>query len=106
MEPSFAGYFSFFLSVYGLANAIAVLKQGVIARGLSWVIRLSLFRTMVKCPACVSFWIGAAFSGLIFSPSLSIVGILWKSVLLDALGASAVSYLLHVTAERIKPDHV
>lgn len=109
----------FFLSVYGLANAISVLKIGryfigqshcfekdCIAldhpldkrRGLGTVPYLG---DLLYCPPCLSFWIGSAVSLLIISPASLVIIRSFSSMLIDGLSACAVSYILHVVMEKV-----
>jgi hypothetical protein len=137
----------FLLTVYGLANAIAMLKIGcyffgdptdelvlengtripwkrLLDKGESLEIedckgrkfefkkldvgrvlrrkglgRIPYLGDMFYCPACLSFWIGGAFSMLVMSPSIEIVlargGGPWTASVVDGLAACAVSSLLH-----------
>jgi len=99
----------FLLAVYGLANAVAVLKIGryfigthKARKGLG---RIPYFGDMLYCPPCQAFWYGMAFSKYALSPSREYVVAqgqpLWTSVIMDGLAACAVAYLLHVLAERL-----
>lgn len=109
----------FFLSVYGLANAIAVLKVGRYLfgqghcfekdctaldhpldkrRGLGTVPYIG---DMLYCPPCLSFWIGLVFSFFILSPASQFVYLRGAAALVDGMAACAVSYILHVTMERM-----
>lgn len=92
----------FLLAVYGLANA-ATLKAGQwlfgvpkARRGLG---RIPYAGDLFYCPPCMSFWIGAAFSAWLVSPSSALTGVWWKAAILDGLAASAASWLLHLAAE-------
>lgn len=112
----------FIFAVYGLANAVAVLKIGryffgqgyckaidcihrehphELRRGLG---RIPYVGDVFYCPPCIAFWIGVAGSKWILSPAAAIVGIGWKSILLDGLLASAVTYMAHVIMERTGKD--
>jgi len=88
----------FMFAVYGLANAVAVHKVGLPLR--TAVSRIPYVSTLVKCPACVSFWIGMAVSAWVLSPAAQVCGPGWRPVVLDGLAASGVIWLLHVAAER------
>jgi hypothetical protein len=106
------------LAVYGLANAIAVLKIGryffgqgyckaidcvhenhphELRRGLG---RIPYAGDVFYCPPCIAFWIGVAGSKWVLSPAAVLVDARWKSILLDGLLASAVTYIAHVVMER------
>jgi len=112
----------FVLAVYGLANAVAVLKIGryffgkgyckaidcpssnhpvELRRGLG---RIPYVGDVFYCPPCIAFWIGIAGSWWVLSPAAYLVGRSWKSVLLDGLLASAVAYIAHVVMERTGKD--
>lgn len=100
------------LAVYGLANAIAVLKAGKPIRTFfefletstrnSWLKAFWTFwHTLFKCPTCLSFWIGMATSYWVLSITKGLITDGWMVVVADGLILSATSYLLHVTAERL-----
>lgn len=112
----------FVLAVYGLANAVAVLKIGryFFGQGYCKAIdcihekhphelrrgpgRIPYAGDVFYCPPCIAFWIGMAGSRWILSPAAGLVGAGWKSVLLDGLLASAVTYIAHVVMERVGKD--
>jgi hypothetical protein len=110
--------FIFFAAVYGLSNAIAVLKigryfigQGMCfekdctaldhpldkRRGLGVIPYLG---DLLYCPPCLSFWIGIGVSLVLVSPASFVTLSRPGAVLLDGLSACAVSYVLHVVMER------
>ena len=112
----------FFLSVYGLANAIAVLKIGRYflgsgtcyekdctaldhpldkRRGLGTVPYLG---DLLYCPPCLAFWIGLLFSLLLISPASTVIDNRFRAALVDALAACAITYLAHVIMERTAKD--
>lgn len=111
--------FVFLFSVYGLANAIAVLKIGQYFLGKSHcgekdckkdghpketrkgLGQVPYLGDVFYCPPCLAFWIGMACSKLILSPSALLVEASWKATLLDGLLASGVIWILHMTAERL-----
>lgn len=89
----------FFLAVYGLANAIAVLKTRVIAEKLFG--KIPVLKDLIKCPPCLAFWIGMAFSLTIFSPSIEWSPNRGSAMVVDGLACCGLTWLLHVTAERL-----
>lgn len=95
----------FVMAVYGLANAIAVLKFGQYFLG-TWDKRklpgkIPVLGDMLYCPPCLSFWIGMACSYWFFSPAQAFVGLGWKAMVVDGLVACAAAYILHLVAERV-----
>lgn len=108
----------FLLAVYGLANAIAVLKIGRYFLGVGhctdancsspghphekrkFLGRIPYFGDLLYCPPCLAFWLGMAFSMCVFSPSSEFTGILWKSTVVDGLAASGAIWLIHAWAMR------
>ncbi len=90
----------FFLSVFGAANAIAVLKVGEIIRGTHKAPRrlgaIPYFGRMFFCPACIGFWIALAVSAWVVSPTAEFLEPKWRSILVDAFSASGVLWLIHV----------
>lgn len=88
----------FIFAVYGMANAIAVLKFGHPIRTAFG--KVPVLSTLVKCPPCLSFWIGMAVSAFVLSPAAQICPAGWRSILLDGLSASGLVWLIHVAAER------
>lgn len=91
--------FLFFIAVYGLANAIAVLKTRKIAEAIFG--KVPVMKDLIKCPPCLAFWIGMAFSYFFFSPSLEFMKNVPSAMVVDGLAASGLTWLIHVTAERI-----
>lgn len=95
----------FVLAVYGLANAISVLKFGRYFLGThserKFLGRVPIFGDLLYCPPCLSFWIGMAGSVFFVSPSAEWVTLWWKAMLVDGLVASAFAYFCHLAAERL-----
>lgn len=108
----------FLLAVYGLSNAIAVLKIGRYFLGVGhctekeckapghphdkrrFLGRIPYLGDLFYCPPCLGFWIGIAFSVLIFSPASEFTRVQWKSAVTDGLAASGMIWLLHAWAMR------
>lgn len=121
MEGGFA-LALFALAVYGLANAMAVLKIGQFMFGKSvcietdcphprhpYELRKSLGRIpkigdLFYCPPCLAFWIGMAASWWLFSPSSLLIPRGWRTTILDGLMASGMTYILHVWMEYLGKD--
>jgi hypothetical protein len=111
--------FIFIFSIYGLANAVAVLKLGQFFFGRSHCTtegctapghpretrrglgRIPYLGDLFYCPPCLAFWFGIGLSRLGLSPSALSLDAWWKAALVDGLLASGVVWLLHVTAERL-----
>ena len=116
----------FLLSVYGLSNAVAVLKFGQFFFGQGhcddeacrslrhprdkrkFLGRIPKLGDLFYCPPCLAFWIGMACSAWILSPAWLVMvslaperAVFWKAVILDGLTASAVTWLLHALAMRL-----
>lgn len=95
----------FVMAVYGLANAIAVLKFGKYFLGTyserKFLGKIPFLGDLFYCPPCLSFWIGMGFSWAFLSPSSEWVFVWWKAMLVDGLLASAFAYLFHLTSERL-----
>lgn len=100
------------LAVYGLANAIAVLKAGkpirsffeflVLTTRNSWLKGFwSFWKSLFSCPPCLSFWIGLAASYWVVSLTDGLPREAWMVPILDGLILSATSYIYHVTMERL-----
>lgn len=100
------------LAVYGAANAIAVLKAGYPLRKLLETLEIQaksnavksfwgFWRTLFKCPPCLSFWIGMATSVWVMSISRGLVAEWWMAMLVDGFIVCGTSWLIHVTAERL-----
>lgn len=89
----------YLLAVYGLSNAIAVLKFGQPIRKVCKPV--PVIGALLCCPACIAFWIGMGISVLFFSPAAPLVDVWWKAMFIDGLASSGVVWLLHVTAERL-----
>lgn len=89
----------FWMAVYGLANAVAILKVGTPVR---WITdKIPGISHLFHCPTCLSFWIGMAFSLWILSPCSQVCPSSVKTIVMDGLAASAFSYVAHVTMERV-----
>lgn len=95
----------FFMAVYGLASALTVLKFGQYFFGThkerKSLGKIPFLGDIFYCPPCISFYLGMAVSVFILSPSMMVVPVWWKAMLLDGLAAVAFSYLAHVTAEKL-----
>ncbi len=97
----------FLMAVYGLANALTVLKFGRYFFGTwkkedrKFLGKIPFFGDIFYCPPCISFYIGMAVSIWFLSPSRVMVPIWWKAAILDGLAAVAFSYLAHATAEKL-----
>jgi hypothetical protein len=106
----------FLLAVYGLANSIAVLKAGKMVRnplealsdfwaGSLWGLPWRFLTALVKCPPCLSFWIGIAGSWWVLSPSMDFIVAHgkepWVAAIVDGLAACGASWILHVAAMRM-----
>lgn len=109
----------FFAAVYGLANAIAVLKFGRLLFGIGYceedgcpspshpkdkrkiLGKIPVIGDVFYCPPCVAFWVGMALSWFFFSMSIEIVGMKWRAMIVDGLAASGVVYMIHLAAERL-----
>lgn len=88
----------FIFAIYGMANAVAVLKFGTPIRKAFG--NIPVIRDLVKCPPCMAFWLGMLVSAFVLSPAAQIVTPGWRSILLDGLSASGLIWLIHVAAER------
>lgn len=109
----------FFLSVYGLANAIAVLKIGRYFLGYGYCFAkdctaldhpldkrrgfgtIPYLGDLLYCPPCISFWWGMLTSIFLISPASLVIQNVFKSAFIDGLAACAMSYLLHVSMEKM-----
>ena len=100
------------LAVYGLANAITVLKAGQPIRLFFETRELkaqnrwlkgfwTFWRVLFKCPPCLSFWFGMAGSHWVLSITHALVAPWWQSMVVDGLIVCATSWLLHLVAERL-----
>ena len=84
----------FLLAVYGGANIVSVLKTRKIFEAIFG--RIPLLGPLVRCPICVSFWIGMALSLWVISPSAQVIHERWKAVLLDSLAGLGFTFVFHV----------
>jgi len=100
------------LAVYGAANAIAVLKAGYPLRTFLEKMELrsrgkvlkgfwAFWKTLFKCPPCLSFWIGMAASTWVLSITRGMVAEVWMATLMDGFILCATSWMFHLVAERI-----
>lgn len=89
----------FLMACYGFANAVARLKAGLVVRAIAAPI--PVVRFIVKCPACLAFWIGLAVSWWALSPAGPFCDARWKAMLIDGFAACAFVYLADATAEKI-----
>lgn len=108
----------FALAVYGLANAVAVLKIGRFFFGTGYcdedgcpmpghpldkrrfLGRIPYLGDLFYCPPCIAFWIGMLGSWLVMSPAALYVVTSWKAMIVDGLAVSAVAWLLFTWTER------
>lgn len=108
----------FVLAVYGLANALAVLKIGQFLFGVGYcdedgcpetahpkdkrrfLGRIPYLGDLFYCPPCLAFWIGMFASQVLLSPAAPFIAIWWKSMIVDGLVASAVAWLLYTWTEK------
>jgi hypothetical protein len=111
--------FIFLLAIYGLANAIAVLKIGQYVFGIShcrkenctaprhpkefrkFLGRIPYLGDLFYCPPCLAFWFGMAVSRLVVSPFAFVTDSALKATVMDGLLASGVIWILHLIAERL-----
>jgi hypothetical protein len=111
----------FVLAVYGLTNAIAILKIGRFLFGVGqcneegcpelkhpldkrkFLGRLPWLGDLFYCPPCVAFWIGMLASKMLFSPAATFVaipGMAWRGTIVDGLAASGAVWLLYTWTEK------
>lgn len=111
--------FVFLGAIYGLANAIAVLKIGQLIFGFShcpdkdctkvghpkelrkFLGRIPYLGDLFYCPPCLAFWFGMGISRLGISPSAFVTDVAWTATVVDGLLASGIIWLLHLIAERL-----
>lgn len=111
--------FIFLMAVHGLATAISVLKIGKYIFGEGYcekkdcsapkhpldqrkfLGRIPKVGDLFYCTACLSFWIGMAFSWRVLSPASFICPVWWQAMVLDGLTACAVSWLLFLVAKKL-----
>lgn len=95
----------FVMAVYGLANAIAVLKFGRYFLGThserKGLGRIPYMGDLFYCPPCLAFWIGIGCSWVLFSPASAWVFVAWKAAIIDGLMVSGFAYVLHLSSERL-----
>lgn len=89
----------FLLAVYGVANAVVVLKTRKVFEALFG--KIPILRDLIKCPPCVAFWVGMACSLWIFSPASMFCPRWWAAMLVDGFAAVGAIWLLHLKAERL-----
>src|SRR3989304_8112407 len=75
--------FLFLLAVYGGRVILSELKTRKIFEFVFG--RIPVLGALIRCPICVSFWIGIALSLWVISPSIPVVHERWQAVLLDGL---------------------
>lgn len=92
----------FLLAVYGVANAVVVLKTRVIFERLFG--KIWILKDLIKCPPCVAFWVGMACSRFMLSPASTFCPVWWKAMLIDGFAAVGAVWLLHLKAERLSED--
>jgi len=103
-----AGLLVFCGATYGFGTVVGVLKAGQLVRmPLAWLAdRICLFKPisdLVRCPPCLALWAGLLLSYFGLSPAFSV----WPKVRIeiamgtDAFLAAGVTWLLHVSAERV-----
>lgn len=102
---AFVKWLIFVMAVYGLANAIAVLKIGRYFLGTvserKFLGKIPYLGDLFYCPPCLAFWIGLFVSSEVFSPASGFAAVKEYSMVVDGLSASATVYLLHMMAERL-----
>ena len=91
--------FIFLLAVYGGTNIVAVLKTRKIFEFVFG--RIPVLGTLIRCPICVSIWIGISLSLWVISPSTQVVDERWRAVLLDGLAGLGFTFICHVTMDRL-----
>ena len=91
--------FLFLLAVYGGTVIVSVLKTRKIFEFVFG--RIPVLGALIRCPICVSFWIGIALSLWVISPSIPVVHERWQAVLLDGLAGLGFTFILHVTMDRL-----
>lgn len=100
------------LAVYGLANAIAVLKAGYPIRTMFEILESrtkdkvfksiwTFWRILFKCPPCLSFWIGMAASVWVLSITKGLIAEWWMAMIVDGFILCGTSWLIHLAAERL-----
>lgn len=92
----------FLLAVYGVANAIVVLKTRLVFQavlGKIWIVK-----DLIQCPPCVGFWVAVVFSRLILSPGSYFCGTWWAATVVDGFSGLGAVWLLHLRAERLAAD--
>jgi hypothetical protein len=108
----------FLLAVYGLSNAIAVLKIGRyflgegycheegcpsprhpkdLRKGLG---RIPYLGDLFYCPPCLAFWLGMGASHFMLSPAAAFVAVPWKGMVADGLAASAAAWIVYTWTEK------
>lgn len=98
----FSALVLFLLAVYGVANAVVVLKTRLVFQrvaGKIWVLR-----DLIKCPPCVAFWVGIWFSCFYLSPASSFCPQRWVAAIVDGFAGLGAVWLLHLRAERLAAD--
>jgi hypothetical protein len=111
--------FIFFAVIYGAAASLTILSVGSPWRLIGTFIDQKLFparwvvgipsnqrggaiRIFVHCPACVSFWIGALFSWILYSPARTYFEISRIPALaVDGLASAGIIWFIHVVLTRL-----
>lgn len=64
---------------------------------------LTKLQILVRCPACIGFWIALAISKGIYSPCLDsgLTGVIILASVLDGLVAVGVNWVMHVVLTRL-----
>lgn len=101
----FYGLTVFVLAVWGLANAIGVLKVGKPIR--EFLKDTPVLKDLFRCPACLGFWMGMGASWFVFSPSLSCISRefpdpRFAAMVADGLVCSGVNWFLYCVCTRLE----
>lgn len=92
----------FLLAVYGVANAVAVLKTRLVFQAIFG--KIPILKDLIKCPPCIAFWVGMACSYWLLSPASSVCSKWWGAILLDGFAALSAVWILHLKTERMAGD--
>lgn len=92
----------FLLAVFGVANAVAVLKTRLVFEALFG--KILILKDLIQCPPCVAFWVGMATSYFLLSPASAFCHKWWAAMLVDGFAALGAVWLLHLKAERLGAD--
>jgi hypothetical protein len=104
-EHPFYGFVVFVFAVWGLANAIGVLKVGHPIR--EFLKNTPVLKDLFRCPACLGFWMGMAASWFLFSPSLSCFPKDFPdskvaAMVVDGLVCSGANWILYCVCTRLE----